>query len=162
VVEALDAWGAQALDGDPALRRVPAASLHVTLCYLGRRPADEVEAIGAAALGRAAPVPALRVAGAAWLGRRVLAVDLDDGAGACGRLHAAVSEALVELGVYTPEARPFRPHVTVARVRRGGRPRRRVAPPPALDPFSAPALTLFRSEPGARYEPLARERLGRR
>jgi RNA 2',3'-cyclic 3'-phosphodiesterase len=84
---------------------------------------------------------------------------VEDGAGACARLQAAVAGRLVALGVHAGEARAFRPHVTVARVRRGARvPRRLPGGPPPLG-FDGAALTLYRSRPGsggARYEALAR------
>ncbi|HEV2062634.1 MAG TPA: 2'-5' RNA ligase family protein, partial [Solirubrobacteraceae bacterium] len=71
----------------------------------------------------------------------------------------AVSASLCELGVFTPEKRPFRPHVTVARVRRGTRVDRRVPEISDHLTFAAAALTLYRSllsPTGARYHALAR------
>ena len=167
VVEALDGWGRTAVAARPqVLRAVPAASLHLTLAFLGERPEEEVEAIGAAVLGCADAVPGLALGAPAWLPPRrpgVLAVDVVDPAGACGRLQGAVSAALVALGACSPERRPFRPHVTVARVRRGARVDRGALPPgPVAEPFSGTALTVYRSllgPSGARYEPLARARL---
>ena len=104
----------------------------------------------------------LSLAQPAWLPPRrprVLAVDLADADGACGRLQACVSEALSSLGVYTPEKRPFRPHVTVARVRKGSRVGTELPQVPEAGTFAATALTLYRSRlspHGARYEPLSR------
>jgi 2'-5' RNA ligase len=142
---------------------VPAASLHVTLAFLGERPEDEVDAIGAAVVAAAGPVPGLSLRRTAWLppGRPgVLAVDLTDAEGACAALHRRVACSLVELGAYERERRPFRPHVTVARVRRGTEVRKTGLPDlPKIPPFAGEALTLFRStlQPGgARYEPIAR------
>ena len=161
VVSALAAWGASAARN--GLRVLPAASLHVTLAFLGARPDDEAGAIGEAVVACAAPVPGLSVAGADWLGRgSALALDLADGDGACSALKATVARALVELGVLEPETRPFRPHVTVARVRRGARVSRAVPDPPRLGTFPGTALTLFESVPGgggARYRPLGRVEL---
>jgi 2'-5' RNA ligase len=169
VVCALDGWAQAAVASREELRRVPAASLHVTLCFLGHRPAAEVDAIGAAVASVAAPVADLRLAAPAWLPPRrprVLAADLDDPGGASVALQAALSADLAALGVYTPERRPFRPHVTVARVRQGRR--ARAGPlgplPGAGAPFAAAALTLFRSRlspRGASYEPLVRLALQR-
>jgi 2'-5' RNA ligase len=88
----------------------------------------------------------------------VLAIGIEDESGALGELQADVSAALQELGAYEPEKRPFLPHVTVARVRRGRRVRPQRLPAPAPLPFTAPGLVLYRSHPGpggARYEPLA-------
>jgi len=72
-----------------------------------------------------------------------------------------MSDALEAGGWYRPEKRPFWPHITLARVKRG---ERRVPPPPDEpappgDPFEAGVLTLYRSTlrpQGALYEPLAR------
>jgi 2'-5' RNA ligase len=60
-----------------------------------------------------------------------------------------------------PEKRPFWPHVTLSRVKRGERrvPGLSAQPAPPAEPFAAPALTLYRSTlrpQGALYEPLAR------
>ena len=66
--------------------------------------------------------------------------------------------ALAAVGVFEPEARPFRPHVTVARLRRGATPPRAVAAAPEPLAFAGGPVVLFRSHPGrggARYEPLA-------
>jgi 2'-5' RNA ligase len=142
---------------------VPAESLHVTLCFLGTRPVDEAAAIGAAVVGCAAPVPGLGLRAAAWLPRRrpgVLAIDLDDAQGACAALQRSLARSLAALGAYEPGRRRFRPHVTVARVRRGARVEDPAVPVlPALPAFAGAAVTLFRSElapGGARYEALAR------
>lgn len=160
---ALAAFGAAAArDG---LRLVPPESLHVTLAFLGERPDDEVDALTAALDAAAAPVPGLALGEPAWLPPRrpgVLAVDLVDEVGACARLQAAVAAELVALGALTPEKRAFRPHVTVARVRRGARVAKRV---PAISDrmtFAASALTLYRSvlgPHGSRYDALARRTL---
>jgi 2'-5' RNA ligase len=98
-------------------------------------------------------------------GPRLFALDLEDEGARCEELQAAVSEALEALRVYKPEKRPFWPHVTLARVKRG----RRAEPLPELPPpgeaFEAADLTLYRSTlrpQGALYEPLARARVGGR
>jgi 2'-5' RNA ligase len=70
-----------------------------------------------------------------------------------------MSGALEAGGWYRSEKRPFWPHVTLARVKRG---QRRVPappdhPPPPGDPFEAGTVTLYRSTlrpQGALYEPL--------
>ena len=94
---------------------------------------------------------------------RVLTVALEDRSGKLGALQARVGGALAAAGVYAPEARPFRPHVTVARLRPRVRAPREVAV--ALDrlEFKGEAVTLFASRlhpSGARYEPLFRVELG--
>ena len=82
-----------------------------------------------------------------------------------GRLdHPGTVRALADARLHRPEKRPFWPHVTVARVKRG---ERRVpaldAPAPPAEPFVAPVVTLYRSHlspRGARYEALERLTLG--
>src|SRR4051794_22693004 len=55
-VEGIEAWGREAL-ADPALRPLPAASLHVTLVFLGYRPEKEIGRIGEIVEGLARPAP---------------------------------------------------------------------------------------------------------
>lgn len=163
VLDVLEVFAARAEHA--GLRDLPRESLHVTLAFLGQRPDEEAGAIAAAVEACAAPVGGLRLGPPAWLPPRhprVLAVDLDDTEGACGRVQACVSDALVALRAYTPETRPFRPHVTVARVKKGARVETSLPEPPVVDTFAATALTLYRSHlgpKGARYEALTRKPL---
>jgi RNA 2',3'-cyclic 3'-phosphodiesterase len=165
--ETLVAWRAPALREVRGLRLVAPENLHATLCFLGSRPASEIDEI-AAACGVAAGEPAVDsgLGAPVWLPRRrpgVLAVELSDEDGALARLQASVSAALVTGGWYAPESRPFLAHVTVARVAKGARLR-----PPALEPPPAVAVrcscvTLYRSRlgaGGARYEALRMVELG--
>jgi 2'-5' RNA ligase len=162
VREELAAWGREQTGGREGVRLVDAAMLHVTLCFLGWREEEEAEAIGAAVIACAAPVPDLAVGEAAWLPPRrprVLAVDVEDGGGAVGALQRRVSDALVAAAGYEPERRAYRPHVTVARVRGGARLRAFELDAPPRIPFRGAALTLYRSSlrrDGALYSPLAR------
>jgi 2'-5' RNA ligase len=158
--EVLAALGAAA---DPDhWRALAPETLHVTLAFLGSRPAGDVatiEPIVAAHDGGRAPRLALkRVLGLPPRRARVLTVELEDLDGTLGDLQGRLSDQLAAAGVYTPEARPFRPHVTVARLR----PRMRApSDAPALEPltFTGASLTLYRSRThptGAHYEPIAR------
>jgi RNA 2',3'-cyclic 3'-phosphodiesterase len=164
VRDELAAWAAREA-GDLGLRLLAPEMLHVTLCFLGWRPAAEAERIGELAIAPAAPVPDLSVAGVAWLPPRrprVLAVDLDDPTGAAVDLQARVSEALVGGAGYEPERRPWRPHVTVGRVPGRARVRAADLSPPPSEPFAGAALTLYRSHlrrGGAQYAPVARATL---
>jgi 2'-5' RNA ligase len=95
---------------------------------------------------------------------RLFALDLSDSGGRAGAVQAAVSDALADGGFYEPERRPFWPHVTVARVRRGAREVAPLAVPPPASPFDAAEVVLYRSHlspRGARYEALERADLGR-
>jgi 2'-5' RNA ligase len=162
---ALAAWRDELVAGRRDLRPVGAGALHLTLVFLAWQDEAEAEAIAEAAFGAAtAPAPVLRPAAVRALpprDPRLFALDLDDDEGRASALQAAVSEALEAGRWYRPEKRPFWPHITLARVKRG---ERRVAPLPASPPppgerFAAAALTLYRSTlrpQGALYEPLAR------
>jgi RNA 2',3'-cyclic 3'-phosphodiesterase len=154
---ALVAWRPRA----DALRGVEPDALHVTLAFLGWRDDSAVERIGAAAIAQAGPLDPVTTRAALWLPKRrprVLTVELDDPAGGLAALQRRVSDAMVDAAGYVPEDRPFLPHVTVARVRRGQRaPRDELPPPPELA-FTPTRVTLYRSQlgrEGARYEPLA-------
>jgi 2'-5' RNA ligase len=158
---ALAALGAAA---DPDVwRPVAPDALHLTLAFLGSRPPADARAI-ARVLEAQAGTPAPRLAlGAALLlpprRARVLTVALDDPEGTLGRLQARVSDGLAAAAVYAPEKRPFRPHVTVARLRPRARPPREVAADAGSQPFTAAHLTLYRSQlhpKGVRYAAVAR------
>jgi 2'-5' RNA ligase len=157
VVEALVAWQSHALRG----RVVPPGNLHVTLAFLGARPAAELPAI-LAVLEQAAgasPPPVFELV--RWRETRAAGMlALRDRTSHGAELAARLHEALAELGVYEPEARPWLPHVTVLRYRE----RPRLSPPlPELDPVmpSEAAAYLSRLHPsGARYEVLQSFPLG--
>jgi RNA 2',3'-cyclic 3'-phosphodiesterase len=157
-VDSVVAWQRACLtDG----RIVATGNLHVTLAFLGSRPAGDVGEVAGALREAAAdvPRPVLRV-------RRyretrsvgMLVLDDEDGRGAtlAGRLH----ERLERLGMYRPEGRPWLPHLTVLRFRT----------PPRLDPLppdpgdivpSDAAVYVSRLHPsGARYEVLEDVPLG--
>ena len=166
--ERLAAWREAALAGvADRLRFVAPESLHLTLAFIGSRPEEEVEAIGSAVRGAAEGVGAalLRPAGLVAVPPRrprLFALDLVDEGGRAGAAQAAVSDGLEAGGFYTPEKRPFWPHVTLARVKRDARVGPVDAEPPA-ETFSAGEVTLYRSRlspRGARYEALVHVDLG--
>jgi 2'-5' RNA ligase len=172
VREDIAGWGETAL-ADPALKRVPAESLHATLAFLGDRPAADVERI-AGAMEEAADRPVLMELGGP-VGRpsrgRPRLVALPVLHGPVPGLQERLSEILSFEGLYEPEKRPFWPHVTVARVRaegRGSGQSMRVEIPSGPSPtartgwFDGVRISLYRSElqpSGARYVPLAQIQL---
>lgn len=149
------------------------AKLHLTVRFLGEVTAETAAAVGVAVdavAARHAPLP-LEAAGlGAFPGParpRVLWAGVGGDLRGLGRLVAEVERALVPLG-FPLEGRPFRPHLTLARVRssRGvGRIVAAFAEAGAL-PFgawTAERLTLFRSHLGSNgstYEALAHVPLG--
>jgi 2'-5' RNA ligase len=167
VRERLAAFGREAAERDPALRPVPARGMHLTLAFLGHRPLDDLEPAGEA-IRDSAPgaAPPLALARALWLAPRrphVLTVALQDPGGALAELQARVVEALADAIGFEPEARAFRPHVTVARDRRGASPRTDGLRPAPEASFAGEALTLYRSYLGGRpvrYEVVERVTLG--
>jgi len=161
---ALYGWAREHAAGVGRLRLVEPESLHVTLCFLGSRPATEVDEIAARCRDATSghPPATLTVGDALWLPPRrprVLTVALaDQGDDRLAAVQAALSGALAGGGFYEPETRPFLAHVTVARVQRDARIRSPELPAPDAMRFTAATVTLFRSRLGrgpARYEALA-------
>lgn len=158
--EQIVAWQAQVLGPRRELRLVRAESLHVTLVFLGWVADDPYGHIRTAALGAGAAerprLSVLRVKAVPPRRPRLWALDLADEGGQATQLQAALSKRLEYGGFYTPEKRPFWPHITVARLRRGARAPRLDVPPPAIT-FDAAALVLYRSHlsrAGSEYESL--------
>jgi RNA 2',3'-cyclic 3'-phosphodiesterase len=142
-------------------RPVDESSFHVTLAFLGHRIEGDVERV-ADVLRSLPPWEPLSLELADGLllpprRARVLTVALADPDAALGPLQGAVSAGLADAGLYEPERRPFRAHVTVARLRSGARAPRGLESSPEQLAFTAGAVTLYRSRlarGGAVYEPL--------
>ena len=159
VLDALEAWQhAQLRD----VRVVPRGHLHVTLAFLGHRPAAELDAALAELRRAAAGVgEELRLTPARYRETRSVGMlVLSDEEGRATALADDVQAGLERLGVYRREARDWLPHLTVARFRE--RPRLRLEPP-AVGTFvpSDAAAYLSRLRPsGAQYEVLESVPLG--
>lgn len=97
------------------------AETHLTLRFLGEVDETAVPAT-AGAMGRAArrisafPVELAGLGEFVGPGRRVLWIGVGDGRRELAALHEALATELERIGV-PPEPRPFRPHVTVRRIR---------------------------------------------
>jgi RNA 2',3'-cyclic 3'-phosphodiesterase len=153
VLDVLESWQRQHLAG---VRALPRDHLHVTIAFLGSRPAGELPAIVDELRAAAADAPAdLRLAPARYRETRSVAMlVLDDRGGGATAFAADLQERLERIGSYRREGRPWLPHVTVARFRL--RPRLRLEPP-AMGTFvpSDAAAYLSRLRPGgAQYEVL--------
>jgi 2'-5' RNA ligase len=158
VLGRIESWQAEQLrDG----RIVPREHLHITLAFLGHRPAAELPEI-AVALGAAA-----RDAGEIVFSprryretRSVGMLVLDDSTEESGRLAERLFDRLEALGVYKREKRPWLPHVTVLRFRS---PPRLDPPVPDLGTFSPSDAAVYHSRlrpSGAQYEVLESVALG--
>lgn len=159
-LDVLEAWQAAALPG--GIRVVPRDHLHVTLAFLGHRPAAELPAIlGALREAAAAAGPDLRLAPARYRETRSVAmIVFDDPGGGVEALAADLHARLEALGVYRREERPWLPHVTVARFRERPRLRPELPAMGTRVPSDAAAY-LSRLRPGgAVYEVLESVALG--
>ena len=160
VLDVLEAWQREHLGG--GVRIVPRGHLHITLVFLGSRPAGELEAIVGELRTAAADAPAdLRLSPSRYRETRSVAMlALDDPGGGAAGLAEDVQARLERLGSYRREGRPWLPHVTVARFRE--RPRLRLDPP-AMGTFvpSDAAAYLSQLHPGgAQYVVLESVGLG--
>ncbi|MCW2963735.1 MAG: 2,3-cyclic phosphodiesterase [Actinomycetia bacterium] len=120
-VRELTAWQASSLHtgNQRGARIAPPANLHVTLAFLGPRPAREVPAIvGAlrAAAAAAGPIE-LRPVRYRETGSVGMIV-LKDVTGAATVLAEDLTARLERLGTYRSERRPWLPHVTVLRFKK--------------------------------------------
>jgi RNA 2',3'-cyclic 3'-phosphodiesterase len=157
----LSAWQEHELSGQPGLRLVPAANLHVTIAFLGGRPPEDVDRVAGVLrdAARALAPPVLEPMRYRET-RSVAMIVLTDQGNRATALAERVFEGLERIGVYERESRDWLPHITVARFRR----RARLAPPvPPLGGVvsSEMAVMLSRLRPGgAEYEVLESVSLG--
>jgi 2'-5' RNA ligase len=157
-LDLLTAWQHERLE---RMRVLPRDHLHVTLAFLGHRPAHELPAIAGALRDAAA-----RGAGDIRLTptryretRSVAMLVLDDEHGRAGALALDLQERLEQLDVYRRERRGWLPHLTVGRFRE--RPRLRLEPPRGTFVPSDAAAYLSRLRPGgAQYAVLESMALG--
>lgn len=157
-LEAFERWQREHLSGG---RVVPRTNLHVTLAFLGHRPATDVPAVAEALVAAAAGAepPELRPSSYRET-RSVGMVVLDDVTGGAGRLADDVQARLEELGLFRREHRPWLPHVTVLRFRE----RPRLHPPvdglANVCPSDAAVMVSVLGPTGAQYEVLEHAVLG--
>ncbi|MEN9935588.1 MAG: hypothetical protein RLZZ387_2167 [Chloroflexota bacterium] len=171
VKEALVAAQSALRPGRPPVKWVAPDAMHLTLRFLGDIDEARVGPLAAALAGALAgrPAPVLQLAPAGSFPPRglpqVLWVGLVGQVAELSQVAGAVTAAIAPLGI-PPEDRPFKPHLTIGRVRRDA-PRAEVAaladrlralPPPDASLWTTEHVTLFRSElrPGGPvYTPLA-------
>ena len=152
-VSALARWQREVLASVVGVRIVPPENLHVTVAFLGGRPASDVapivEAMRECAARAERPVLApSRYRETGSVGMLVL----DDEGRRAARLAAKLFRRLERLGVYERERREWLPHVTVLRFRV---PPRLALEPPALGRVCPSEVALYHSvlrRDGAHYE----------
>jgi RNA 2',3'-cyclic 3'-phosphodiesterase len=160
-VRALRAWQERELGGSKPVRPVGTGNLHVTVAFLGSRPAGDLEAIvgevrEAARAARRPVLTARRYRETRSVGMLVF----DDEHARAAALAEDVHGRLERLGIYEREQRPWLPHATVVRFRE----RPRLDPPlPDLGPVSPSEAAVYHSvlrPTGAQYEVLEAVALG--
>ncbi len=157
-IEQLVRWQDRHLRGG---RIVPPANLHLTLAFLGARPAGEVPAVAAALESSVAGARDFRFAVRGYRETRSVGMLTFGDEGGRGRaLAERLFDGLEGLGVYRREARPWLPHVTVLRFRE--RPRLRPPLPDLgeLSPSDAAVYSSVLRPGGAQYEVLETVPLG--
>ena len=156
----LVAWQERELTAAREARLVPPGNLHVTLAFLGTRPASDVDGILAVLRDTWSLLFSSLTASRYRETRSVAMLVLDDEGEHATRLAENVGEGLERLGVYEREGRRWLPHVTVLRFRRAPRLR---PPLPDLVPISPSEVALYHSvlrPSGAQYEILQSVPLG--
>ena len=159
VLDRLVEWQARELRGDA--RNVSRENLHVTVAFLGSRPAAEAAPIAAELGAAAAASGPIRFRAQRYRETRSVGmVVLEDIGGHAAPFALDVFERLERLGVYEPEHRPWLPHVTVLRFRHPPRLRPTLPDPGEFSPSGA-AVYLSRLRPGgAQYVVLESSALG--
>lgn len=152
----------KALRASGNLRLLKPEPLHITLAFLGHMPAEKAgiargivtslptDAGGQAEITGFLFLPSARRA-------RVVTLALLDESGVLNRLFETVMRQLEAAGVMQREKRPFRPHLTIARLRTPGP----VQPmyESGTAPYAIESVCLYRSElkrEGAEYTVVAR------
>jgi len=148
-LEALVRGAQESLPAVPGLRLLKPEQSHVTLAFIGEVDAER------AAIARSVveSIPAA-LGGEALIGRflllpspsraRVVTLELADEQGVFAALFETVMAGLEAGGVMKREKRPFRPHLTIARLRTPGAVRPRYESEQA--PFAVQSVCLYQSE----------------
>jgi len=151
----------------PEFRWAVHENLHLTLRFVGSVDREVAERIAGSLAAQAGPAfqVALGEVGTFKRGRlvRVVWLGVREGVGPMRRLADLLERECRAAGL-EPEARPFKPHLTLARARpRDGAPLTELPPPPKLEPWRAHEVVLFSSHlgrDGAVHEPIRAVALG--
>ena len=158
VLDEIEHWQREQLRD---VRLAPREHMHVTLAFLGNRPSGDVPAIVGALRDAASGAGEIALTLLRYRETRSVGMlVLDDEGGGATRFASDVQERLERLGIYRREARPWLPHVTVARWRERPRLRPQLPPRRTFVPSDAAAY-LSRLRPGgAEYRVLESVALG--
>jgi 2'-5' RNA ligase len=156
-LDRLEQWQHEHLSG----RVVTRANLHVTLAFLGSRPAAEVSELAGLLAAVARDAGSIELSARRYRETRSVGmVVLDDHTGEGVRLAERIFDGLESLGIYEREKRPWLPHITVLRFRS---PPRLTPPVPDLGTFGPSDAAVYHSRlrpAGAQYEVLEQVALG--
>ena len=136
----------------PGFRWVTPESLHLTIRFLGGVDPGRLDALAAGLRTLQVEPFEVGVGGVGTFGRgsavRVVWLGLTAGGGALGRLAGEVEARSASLG-FEPEARPYNPHLTLARSRqRRGDRLPELPPPPEIPGWVVTRFRLYRSRLG--------------
>ena len=164
-IEELSRWQAGAFAGVSGVRVLAPEQLHVTLAFLGSRPAGDLEAIATELREAARSAEPAKLTITRYRETRSVGMLVCDDEGRRATSLAADLHARVErLGVYERERREWLPHLTVIRFRErphATRPRIRTLPDPGSFMTSEAAVYMSVLRPsGAQYEVLQSVALG--
>ncbi len=159
--EAVERWTGEWRRRFPRVGWVAAPLLHISLHFFGELPEEQARRLSDDLAGLRASAVRARTGevGRFPPGRgappRVIYLALAEGAAEVTGLQARYAQRIAALG-YSPEARPFVPHLTLARVRRPEPGLEQIAGEPGLT-FTFDRLVLFESilrPQGPEYRPL--------
>jgi 2'-5' RNA ligase len=152
--------------GAPSAVWTPTAKMHVTLRFIGHLPVDAVaplgKEVGALVVRKRSPLPgSFRLdAFPSVEHARIVVAELEDPQGDLSKLAGRVDRIATKHAGPAAEERSFRPHVTLARLKRPYDSRKWVRPElSGADACRVVGLTLYRSDLGPQgsiYVPLAR------
>jgi 2'-5' RNA ligase len=158
VLEEIERWAREQL---PNVRVVPREHLHVTLAFLGHRPAGELAGIVGVLRDAAAEAGEIRLTPVRYRETRSVGMlVLEDEGGRAALLAGDLQERLERLGVYRREGRPWLPHLTVARWRERPRLRPELPSVGTFVPSDAAAYLSQLRPGGAVYEVMESVALG--
>jgi 2'-5' RNA ligase len=145
-------WQGRELASVEGIRVVAPDNLHVTVAFLGRRPANEVDSILGVLRDAAGAAPPVLTPARYRETRSVGMVVFEDEGRRATTLAGELFAGLEQAGVYERERRQWLPHVTVLRFRSPPR----LAPPlPDVGEVSPSEVALYHSvlrPSGAQYE----------